>query len=178
MQIRGISAGVYHGAGRRQLQRSFGGEPLHRAERLIWRASMAAIDGREDRDMKATFVPGIEEEQTITTTPEMGITHLGPSVPSMYSTPSMVSLIEMTCVRLISRHVDEGEQSVGYRVNVKHLKPTTIGKQVTAKVALREVNGRRCTFDVEVHNEDGDKIGEGEHERAVIEIARFAGNRG
>jgi predicted thioesterase len=31
---------------------------------------------------------------------------------------------------------------------------------------------------VEVHNEDGDKIGEGEHERAVIEIARFAGNRG
>ena len=111
----------------------------------------------------------------ITTTPEMGITHLGPGVPSMYSTPSMISLIEGTCVRLISRHVDAGEQSVGYRVNVKHLKPTHIGKKVTAHVRLREVNGRRCTFDVEVRNEDGVKIGEGEHERAIIDVARFAG---
>jgi predicted thioesterase len=90
----------------------------------------------------------------------------------------MISLIEMTCVRLITRYTDPGEQSVGYRVNVKHLKPTTIGQKVTARVRLREVNGRRCTFDVEVHNEDGVKIGEGEHERAVIEIARFAGNAG
>src|SRR5262245_30268418 len=113
----------------------------------------------------------------ITTTPDMGITHLGPGVPSMYSTPSMVSLIEMTCVRLIGKYVDAGEQSVGYRVNVKHLKPTTIGKKVTATVRLRELNGRRCTFDVNVVNEDGIEIGEGEHERAIIEIARFAGSQ-
>jgi predicted thioesterase len=111
---------------------------------------------------------------TITTTPEMGITHLGPSVPSMYSTPSMVGLIEGTCVRLIGRYVDEGEQSVGYRVDIRHLAPTTIGKTVTAKVSLREVNGRRYIFDVEVINEDGVKIGEGVHERALIDIKRFA----
>jgi predicted thioesterase len=114
---------------------------------------------------------------TITTTPDMGITHLGPNVPSMYSTPSMISLIEGTCVRLISRYVDPGEQSVGFRVDVKHLAPTTIGKAVTAKVSLRELNGRRCTFDVEVHNEDGVKIGEGTHERAVISIERFAAQK-
>ena len=53
--------------------------------------------------MKAEFAPGAEEQMTITTTPEMGITHLGPDVPSMYSTPSMVGLIEGTCVRLMSR---------------------------------------------------------------------------
>lgn len=128
--------------------------------------------------MKAEFVPGTNEEMTITTTPEMGITHLGPNVPSMYSTPSMVQLIEGTCVRLMSRYVDEGEQSVGYRVDVKHLAPTTVGKQVTARVALREVNGRRYVFDVEVHNDDGVKIGEGMHERAVINIDRFAKAQG
>jgi predicted thioesterase len=127
--------------------------------------------------VKPEFAPGISDEMTITTTPDMGITHLGPNVPSMYSTPSMVSLIEGTCVRLISRYVDAGEQSVGFRVDVKHLAPTTIGKKVTAKVALREVNGRRCIFDVEVHNEDGVKIGEGVHERAVISIDRFAGQK-
>jgi predicted thioesterase len=125
--------------------------------------------------MKPEFVPGISDEMTITTTPDMGITHLGPGVPSMYSTPSMVSLIEGTCVRLISRYVDAGEQSVGFRIDVKHLAPTTIGRKVTSRVALREVNGRRCIFDVEVHNEDGVKIGEGIHERAIINIDRFAG---
>jgi predicted thioesterase len=95
----------------------------------------------------------------------------------MYSTPSMISLIEGTCVRLITRYVDPGEQSVGYRVDVKHLAPTQIGKKVTARVALRELNGRRCIFDVEVFNEDGVKIGEGTHERALIDINRFAGAR-
>ena len=125
--------------------------------------------------MKPDLKPGVSEEQTITTTKEMGIVHLGPNAPSMYSTPSMLSLIEGTCVRLISRYVEPGEQSVGYRVALRHLAPTPIGKQVTAKVTLREVSGRRYTFDFECWNEDGVKIGEGEHERAIIDISRFAG---
>ena len=125
--------------------------------------------------MKPGFDPGTVSESTITTTPEMGITHLGPDVPSMYSTPSMVALIEGACVQLITRFVEEGEQSVGFHVDVKHLAPTQIGKKVTARVTLREINGRRLLFDVEVHSEDGVKIGEGIHERALIDIKRFAG---
>lgn len=125
--------------------------------------------------MKPEFQPGASDEQTITTTPEMGIVHLGPGAPSMYSTPAMLQLVEGTCVRLMSRHVEPGEQSVGYRVELRHLAPTPIGKQVTAKVALREINGRRYLFDFECWNEDGVKIGEGLHERAVIDISRFAG---
>jgi predicted thioesterase len=124
--------------------------------------------------LKPGFEPGIAEEWTITTTPEMGITHLGPDVPSMYSTPSMVQLIEGTCVRLITRFVEPGEQSVGFHIDVKHLAPTPIGKQVTASVRLSEVNGRRMKFDCDVQNEDGVKIGEGIHERALIDIKRFA----
>ena len=125
--------------------------------------------------MKEGFVPGVTEELTITTTSEMGITHLGPDVPSMYSTPSMVQLIEGTCVQLINRFVEPGEQSVGFRVDVKHLAPTTIGKRVTAKVTLREINGRRYVFDVTVVSEDGVTIGSGMHERALIDIKRFTG---
>lgn len=128
--------------------------------------------------MKPGFEPGIAEEWTIETTRDMGITHLGPDVPSMYSTPAMIQLIEGTCVRLITRYVEPGEQSVGFRVDVRHLAPTTIGKRVTASVRLRELNGRRMVFDCEVHNEDGVKIGEGVHERAVIDIKRFAGGAG
>jgi predicted thioesterase len=128
--------------------------------------------------VKPDLQPGVSDEQTITTTPEMGITHLGPSAPSMYSTPSMVALIEGTCVRLLSRYVEPGEQSVGFHIDVRHLAPTRVGKQVTAKVALREINGRRFLFDIECWNEEGVKIGEGIHERALIDIARFAGASG
>jgi len=104
----------------------------------------------------------------------MGITHLGPDAPSMYSTPSMIQLIEATCVKLMTRYVERGEQSVGFHVDVHHLAPTPIGKQVTANVTLREIKGRRYLFDIEVTSEDGVKIGEGIHERALIDIARFA----
>ena len=125
--------------------------------------------------MKPEFTPGVSDEQTIATTPDMGIAHLGPDAPSMYSTPSMISLIEATCVRLMSRYVDAGEQTVGFHIDIRHLAPTPVGKKVTAKVALREVKGRRYTFDVECWNEDGVKIGDGIHERALIDINRFAG---
>ena len=80
-------------------------------------------------------------------------------------------------MKLITRYVDEGEQSVGYRVDIKHLAPTVIGKKVTANVTLREVNGRRFIFDIEVTSEDGVKIGEGTHERALIDIKRFAASQ-
>lgn len=125
--------------------------------------------------MKPDLKPGVSEEQTITTTPDMGIGHLGPGAPPMYSTPAMVGLIEATCVGLMTRYVDEGEQSVGFHIDVRHLAPTQIGKQVTAKVTVSAVDGRRYKFDVECTNEDGVKIGDGIHERAVIDIARFGG---
>ncbi len=125
--------------------------------------------------MKPDLNPGVSEEQTITTTPDMGISHLGPTAPPMYSTPSMVALIEATCVGLMTRYVDEGEQSVGFHIDVRHLAPTQIGQQVTAKVTVSAVDGRRYKFDVECTNEDGVKIGDGIHERAVIDIARFGG---
>jgi predicted thioesterase len=125
--------------------------------------------------MKDTLKPGMTAEQTITTTPEMGITHLGPNAPRMFSTPSMIQLMEGTCVQFLTLHMDEGEQTVGFHIDVKHLAPTKIGQKVTAKVTLKEINGRRLLLDVEAHNEDGTKVGEGIHERAVVSVSRFAG---
>ena len=126
--------------------------------------------------MKDGLEPGVSTEQTITTTPDMGIKHLGPGAPSMFSTPSMIQLIEGTCLGLMSKYFDEGEQSVGFHVDVYHLAPTVVGQKVTSTATVNKVNGRKFTFDVVCTNEDGVKIGEGVHERAVIDIARFAGS--
>lgn len=115
---------------------------------------------------------GQSNEMTITTTPEMGIRHLGPAA-SLYSTPAMVEHIEGTALQSLLPFLGPGEQSMGVRINVAHMAPTPIGMKVTIKTTLQEVDGRRCVFAVEAHNEGGVKIGEGTHERRVIDVSRF-----
>ena len=125
--------------------------------------------------MKDTLKPGMSHERMITTTPDMGITHLGPNAPRMFSTPAMIMLMEGTCVEFLTPHMDTGEQTVGFHINVKHLAPTKIGQKVRGLVTLNEIKGRRLLFTVEAFNEDGTKIGDGTHERAVVNIEKFAG---
>jgi fluoroacetyl-CoA thioesterase len=83
--------------------------------------------------------------------------------------------MEGTCVQFLTPHMDTGEQTVGFHIDVKHLAPTKIGQNVKAKVTLKEIKGRRLLFTVEAFNEDGTKVGDGTHERAVVSIDRFAG---
>ena len=115
---------------------------------------------------------GASDEMTITTTPEMGVAHL--PVP-MYSTPAMVAHFEGVCLQLLQKHLDAGETSVGYRVDIRHMAPTTIGMDVTVKGKVKEVDGRKVVFEVEAQNQSGAKIGEGIHERRVIDMSRFGG---
>ncbi len=118
---------------------------------------------------------GTSDQMTIGTTPEMGVAHL--PVP-MYSTPAMVGHFEQLCLRMLIPFLDAGENSVGYRVDVKHVAPTPIGMKVTVKGRVRDVDGRKVVFEVEAYNESGAKIGEGIHERRIIDMSRFAGGAG
>jgi fluoroacetyl-CoA thioesterase len=129
--------------------------------------------------VKDTLKVGASAETEIVTTPEMGITHLGPDAPRMYSTPSMISLMEQTAIRVLTPHLDAGEQSVGTKVSVSHFKATPIGQKVRAKATLIEIVDvgrptKRYRFNIEAFNET-DKIGAGNHERAVINVTQFAG---
>ncbi|HWP46692.1 MAG TPA: thiamine pyrophosphate-dependent enzyme [Candidatus Limnocylindrales bacterium] len=123
--------------------------------------------------MKEGLKVGLSFEQTITVAPEEGITYLGPEYPSVFSTPSMIRLMEDTSRKLLEPYLDQGESSVGTAVNIRHLRPTPIGMKVTARSRLIEIRDRRCMFEVEAYNER-EKIGEGFHERAIIDKKRFA----
>ncbi|HWO94348.1 MAG TPA: thioesterase family protein [Dehalococcoidia bacterium] len=121
--------------------------------------------------VKASLNPGLSAQKTVTTTNEMSAGHL-----PVYSTPSMIGLMEHAARDLLQEHLDDGETSVGYRVDVRHLAATPIGKQVTVTATLRElIDGRKAIFDVEAYNEDGVKIGDGMHERRIIPMARMGG---
>ena len=85
----------------------------------------------------------------------------------------MVAHFEGLCLKLLQKHLDAGETSVGYRVDIKHTAPTPIGMEVTVKGKVKEVDGRKVVFEVEAYNQTGTKIGEGIHERRVIDMARF-----
>jgi len=116
---------------------------------------------------------GLSAELEEVTTEEMGVRHLGTGVRSVYSTPSMIGLMERTSIHLIRPYLDEGEGSVGTKVNISHVAATPIGMKVRAKSTVKEINGRRIVFAVECHNEK-EKIGEGTHERAIINVKKFA----
>jgi len=80
--------------------------------------------------------------------------------------------MERAAVNGLAPHLAPGQQSVGTMVNVKHLAATPVGATVTARAELIGVDGRRLTFTVSAH--DGTElIGEGMHERVLIDLARF-----
>ena len=124
--------------------------------------------------MKPEFKVGLSAELVETSTEAQGVRHLGEGVPAFYSTPSMIALMERTSIELLKPYLEDGEGSVGVKVNIKHFAATEIGAKVRAKSTLQAINGRRCVFAVEAFNEKG-KIGDGTHERTIITIMKFAG---
>ena len=93
---------------------------------------------------------------------------------NVFSTPSMISEMEETCRLLLKEEFlqDEDWDSVGTLVNVRHLKPTPVGTQVNLKATVVNVADRRITFEVEAADRL-EKIGDGLHERAIINVPEF-----
>jgi fluoroacetyl-CoA thioesterase len=106
----------------------------------------------------------------ITVLPEMSPPHLPVAV---LSTPSMIQLMEQTCLLAAVPHLDENETTVGTHVCVSHVAAAAAGETVTVTGRLTEVAKRRLRYDVRATV--GDRLlGEGTHERAVIDTTRFA----
>ncbi len=88
-----------------------------------------------------------------------------------FSTPSMISLMERAAIEAIHGCLEEGQTSVGYEVNVRHLAPADIGATIIARAELLEIDRNRLNFKVEAY-EGERKIGEGTHRRAIINTDR------
>jgi fluoroacetyl-CoA thioesterase len=118
---------------------------------------------------------GTTKELIVTSTPDMGVAHLGPR-GQVVSTPAMISLMEQASLQAIAPFLDENENSVGTKVCITHTAAARIPSQVTVRSRFTEFTGRRYVFEVEAYNEEGKKMGEGTHERAVIDMKRFSGS--
>ncbi|HEY5586513.1 MAG TPA: thioesterase family protein [Ruminiclostridium sp.] len=90
----------------------------------------------------------------------------------VFATPAMIALMEKAATLAISECIPEGTSTVGTMINVKHITATPVGMKVAAQATLIEVDGKRLLFTVEAF--DGkDKIGEGQHERFIINVDKF-----
>ena len=115
---------------------------------------------------------GIKGHLEQVVTPEMSAARVGSGLVDVLATPMMISLIEQTCNESVLSHLDEGQGTVGTLVNVTHTAATPIGMRVWCDSELVEVDRRRLVFHVKAYDECG-LIGEGTHERFIIDTAKF-----
>lgn len=91
----------------------------------------------------------------------------------VFSTPSMIALMEKAAYTLVQESLAEGESTVGTQMNVDHVKASKIGETITAKAILTEIDGRKLTFDVSATDSVGNTIGRGVHTRFIIQVEKF-----
>lgn len=122
--------------------------------------------------MDINLKPGIKAEQTELVTDKNTAMAYGSGGVAVYATPAMIGLMEKAALSAVDPLLLEGMATVGTELNVKHLAATPVGMKVTAQAELLQVEGKRLVFKVEAFDEK-EKIGEGTHERYIINLAKF-----
>jgi predicted thioesterase len=118
--------------------------------------------------MKDTLRPGVSRTSRVTIDRDRTIGFMGEEA-RVYATPRLISDIEMTCRTLMIEHCDEGEDSVGVEVALKHLAATLMGSTVEITVSVTAVDRRKVVFDVSAKDEI-DQISAGTHTRFVVNL--------
>ena len=115
---------------------------------------------------------GASREETLEVGNDHAITFLGPEGARVLSTPRMIGCMEAACRNLALGMLDPGHDTVGTHVNVSHCAAAPMGSTVVFRAELTAVNERRMEFNLKATM--GDKvIGEGTHQRAIIDVKRF-----
>ena len=116
--------------------------------------------------------PGMVHEEELLVEEMHTASHLGSGGVKVLATPVMVALMEVAARNLVDPTLTPGHMSVGTAINIKHLAATPLGMRVRARAELVSVKGHRLEFKVEVFDER-EKVGEGTHSRAIINVRQF-----
>ena len=118
------------------------------------------------------LTPGLEGHAEIV----VGEQHTAPRIGSgrvrVLATPVMINLMEAAALDAAENLIPAGHQSLGTRLDVRHIAATPVGMRVRATARLVVVDGRTLEFRVEAHDEK-DLIGDGTHTRLVVNVERF-----
>jgi len=116
--------------------------------------------------------PGLVGRATLIVADEHTAPRVGSGRVRVLATPVMINLIEAAALEAIEGLLPLGHQSLGTLLNVRHIAATPVGMRVTAQVEVVAVEGRSVRFRVEARDEH-ELIGDGTHERVVVNVAKF-----
>lgn len=116
--------------------------------------------------------PGLSASVEKTVPREWTIAHYDPRLPSVFSTPAMIGMMEVAAAKSVQPHLAPGTITVGTRIEVDHLKACPEGSPVIAEARLTEIRGRFLVFDVEARS-GRTLLGQGRVYRAIVELTPF-----
>ena len=105
-------------------------------------------------------------------TPDLTADRIGSGLVQVFATPMLVALMEQTCNESVTPLLEAGQGTVGTHIDISHSAATPVGMKVWCDSELVEVDRRRLVFIVKAFDECG-PIGEGRHERFIIDSAKF-----
>ncbi|MCD8217326.1 MAG: thioesterase family protein [Clostridiales bacterium] len=117
---------------------------------------------------------GIRGEQQVNVVYENSAAAVGSGLLEVFATPSMIALMEKTASASVQPFLEDGQGTVGIELRIKHLAATPLGMTVCCESELTEIDGRRLVFSVKAYD-DAELIGEGTHERFIINNEKFMG---
>ena len=116
--------------------------------------------------------PGLEGHSELI----VGEQHTAPRIGSgrvhVLATPVMINLMEAAALDAVENLIPAGHQSLGTRLDVRHIAATPVGMRVAATALVEKIDGRTVYFSLEARDER-DLIGDGTHERVVVNVAKF-----
>lgn len=98
--------------------------------------------------------------------------YMGSGGLRVYATPRMTAMMEYTAWSSVEPYMEEGMGTVGTRLDVTHLAASPVGAHITFESELTDIDRRRLVFSVKAYDDSG-LIGEGTHERFIIDNVRF-----
>jgi fluoroacetyl-CoA thioesterase len=104
--------------------------------------------------------------------PEHTAPRVGSGLVAVLATPVMINVIEAAALAAVEHLLPGGHQSLGIHLDVRHFAATPVGMRVAASAELTAIDGRTLTFRVEARDEK-EPIGDGLHQRVVVNVARF-----
>ena len=116
--------------------------------------------------------PGITNKTETIVTKELCANAWGSGGLEVYATPAMIALMENTAWASVEPCMEEGRSTVGTKLDVSHLSASPVGARITCESELVEIDGRRLVFKVSA-SDDAGLIGEGMHERFIINTEKF-----
>jgi fluoroacetyl-CoA thioesterase len=116
--------------------------------------------------------PGLVGRAEIVGAPEHTAPRVGSGRIAVLATPVMINIIEAAALAAVEHLLPAGHQSLGIHLDVRHFAATPVGLRVTATAEVTAVEGRTISFRVEARDER-EAIGDGRHQRVVVNVARF-----